>query len=142
MSRTMHIVVQFSLLVIWALVIISDSTITASCQTCTQPPYFWINPVRNYWNPNVGNITVKLDSLFATHSSEVPDAAARLEAGTRQWNNLDICAPSINFSDFGSQTFTQSEYQSNPPPSHVYFFVAPVEAASRKNNQLTAVTSV
>jgi hypothetical protein len=129
MSRTMHIVVQFSLLVIWALILISDSTITASSQTCTQPPYFWMNPVRNYWNPNVGNITVKLDSLFATHSPEVPDAAARLEAGTRQWNNLDICAPSINFSDFGSETFTQSEYQSNPPPSHVYFFVAPVEGS-------------
>lgn len=39
MSRTMHIVVQFSLLVIWALILISDSSITASSQSCTQPPY-------------------------------------------------------------------------------------------------------
>jgi len=129
MSRTTHIVVQFSLLVVWALVLISDSTITASCQTCTQPPYFWTNPIRNYWNPNVGNITVKLDSRFATHSPQVPDAAARLESGTRQWNNLDICAPTLNFSNFASKTFTQTEYQSNPPQSHVYFFVAHVDGS-------------
>ena len=130
MSRTTHIVVQFFLLVIWALILVGDSTIPVSSQTtCTgnQPPYSWQNPIRNYWNPDVGNISVKIDSLFATHSPEVPDVRARLEAGTRLWNNVNKCTANIHFIDFSSETFDQADYQSDPPPRHVYFFVAPTE---------------
>ena len=129
MSRTSHIVVQFFLLVIWALILVSDSTILVSSQTTcigNQPPYLWENPTRNYWNPNVGTISVKIDSLFATHSPEVPDVRARLEAGTRLWNNVNKCTANIHFIDFSSETFDQADYQSNPPPRHVYFFVTPV----------------
>jgi hypothetical protein len=84
-------VVQFLLLVLWGVVLLADSAISVSSQTCDQPPYLYTNPLRNFWNANIGNITVEMDQMFATQYPSVSDAAARIEAGHRGWNGQNLC---------------------------------------------------
>jgi hypothetical protein len=122
MSRRVHTVVQFSLLVLWV-VMVTDSTRSVSSQTCSNPAYSYTNPLRNFWNPNIGNIIVKIDERFTTQYPSVPDAVERIHAGNSEWNNLDICAPSINFVDFGTRSFTESEKTNQPPNGMVYWVV-------------------
>jgi hypothetical protein len=123
MSRRAHTVLQLLLLVLWGVVLLADNPRSVSSQTCSQPPYLYKNPLRNFWNPNIGNITVKIDQMFASQYPAVPDAAARIEAGHREWNNQNICAPSIHFVDFGTRSFTESEKTNEPPNGRVYWVV-------------------
>jgi hypothetical protein len=83
MSRGTHVVIQCLLLVLWAFVLMADNVRSVSSQSCSNPPYFWTipNPYRNFWNANIGNVTVEMDQMFATQYPSVPDAAARIEAG-------------------------------------------------------------
>jgi hypothetical protein len=80
----------------------ADNARSVSSQSCnsTNPPYDYTNPVRNFWNPNIGSVTVEMDSMFATQYPSVPDAAARIETGHREWNGQDLCASSLNFAGF------------------------------------------
>lgn len=130
MSRRAHTVVQSLLLVLWGVVLMADNARPVSSQSCNQPDYSYKNPLRNFWNPNIGNITVKIDQLFETQYPEVSDAVARIEAGNREWNNLDICASSINFIDFKTRSFTATEYSSPAPSGHVYWLVTEPNSGS------------
>ena len=123
MSKRAHTVAQFLLLALWVVVVVTDNVGSVSSQTCSQPPYLYTNPLRNFWNPNIGNITVKIDELFATQYPGVPDAVQRIEAGHREWNNRDICASGINFVDFGTRSFTDTEKTNKPPNGMVYWVV-------------------
>ena len=126
MSRRAHMVVQFLLLVLWGIVLTADNPRSVSSQDCSgspYPDYSYKNPRRNFWNPNLGSVTVKIDQAFTTQYPAVPDAAARIEAGHREWNGQDICAPGLNFADFGLQTFTETEKTSQPPNGQVYWVV-------------------
>jgi len=73
--------------------------------------------------PEPRTIIVKIDQTFATQYPAVPDAAARIEAGHREWNGQELCAPSLNFADFGLQTFTETEKTGQPPNGKVYWVV-------------------
>jgi hypothetical protein len=123
MSRTTHLVIQFLLLVVWAFVLMANNPRSASSQTCANPPYWWTNPLRNFWNKTAGNITVEMDELFGTHYPAAPDAAARIEAGQTAWNDQPICA-TVNFVGFNPRSFTESEKTSQPPNGKVYWIVA------------------
>jgi len=123
MSRRVHTVVQLLLLVLWVVVLVTDNAGSVSSQSCSNPPYLYTNPLRNFWNPNIGNITVKIDELFTTQYPAVPDAVERIHAGHSEWNNLDICASGINFVDFGTRSFTESEKTNEPPNGTVYWVV-------------------
>jgi hypothetical protein len=63
MSRRAHIVMQFFLLVLWAFVLMVDDPRPASCQSCSDPEYWWTvpNPYRNFWKATIGNVTVEID---------------------------------------------------------------------------------
>ena len=63
-SSRVHRVVQFLLLVLWVVVLVTDDARSVRSQSCSNPPYLWQSPLRNFWNPNSGNITVKIDELF------------------------------------------------------------------------------
>ena len=123
MSRRAHAVLQCLLLVLWGFVLLADNARSVSSQSseCSQPPYLYNNPRRNFWNPNIGNVTVKIDEMFTTQYPAVPNAAERITVGHSEWNNQDICAPSINFVDFGLQPFTEIEKNSQPPNGKVYW---------------------
>ena len=95
MSRRAHMVVQFLLLVLWGAVLLADSVISVNSQTCDQPPYLWTNPLRNFWNANIGNVTVEIDQMFANQYPSVPDAAERIEAGHRGWNGQLYVLPML-----------------------------------------------
>jgi len=123
MSRRAHMVVQCLLLVLWGVVLLADSAISVSSQTCDQPPYLYTNPLRNFWNANIGNITVEMDQMFATQYPSVSDAAARIEAGHREWNGQNLCAANVNFVGFGQRSFTETEKTSRPPDGRVYWVV-------------------
>lgn len=84
MSRRAHTVLQLLLLVLWGVVLTADNARSVGSQTCSQPPYLYTNPHRNFWNANIGNVTVSIDEMFATQYLAVPDAAARIEAGQRE----------------------------------------------------------
>lgn len=80
MSRTTHFVLQLCLLVIWVLLLSANNPVTVSSQTCTPPDYMWKNPLRKFWRPTIGNVVVKIDSLFGTQYPNVSDAATRISA--------------------------------------------------------------
>ena len=126
MSRRTHVVIQFLLLVLWAFVLMADNPRSASCQSCSNPPYFYKtpNPYRNFWNANIGNVTVEIDETFSTQYPSVPDAAARIEAGQREWNGQSLCAANVNFIGFSQRAFTTTEKTSAPPNAKVYWVVA------------------
>ena len=124
MSRNTHLVLQLCLSVIWVLIIFTDASVTVSSQACTQPDYMWQNPLRKFWRPNFGNVVVKIDSRFATQYPEAPDAVTRISAGHQLWNpqNSGICA-GITFTGFGTQAFSQTDYDAEAPAGHVYWQV-------------------
>lgn len=130
MSRRVHTVVQIWLLVLWVVVLMTDNARSVSSQSCTNPAYSYTNPLRNFWNPNIGNITVKIDEIFITQFPYVPDAVERIQAGQSEWNNLNLCASSINFVDFGVRSFTQTEYTSPAPSGKVYWLVTEPNSGS------------
>src|SRR5215212_4628357 len=105
MSRKAHLLFQLCLLVIWVFILLADTSVIVSSQTCNQPPYRWENPLRKFWRPNFGNVIVKIDSRFATQYPEAPDAVMRISAGHQMWNS-DTCS-GVTFMDFGTQPFTQ-----------------------------------
>src|SRR5688572_19293394 len=150
MSRRAHMVVQFLLLVLWGVVLLADDPRSVRSQSCSQPPYWWMNPLRHFWNPNIGNVTVKIDQMFATQYPAVPDAAERIQAGHSEWNDLNICAPSIKFVDFGLRSFTETEKTNRPPNGMVYWVVkdpqngsyAGIQAFSSGNRVLSAIARV
>ncbi|HEU4710557.1 MAG TPA: hypothetical protein VFS76_03285 [Pyrinomonadaceae bacterium] len=96
---------------------------SVNSQSCSNPPYLHTNPLRNFWNPNLGSVIVKIDQMFTTQYLAVPDAASRIETGHREWNDQDICALSLHFTDFSLQTFTETEKSSQPPNGKVYWVV-------------------
>ena len=130
MSRSTHVVIQFVLLVLWAFVLTADNPRSASCQSCDNPQYFWTNPLRNFWNANIGNVTVEIDQTFSTQYPSVPDAAARLEAGHREWNGQSLCAANVNFISFTQRAFTATEKTSQPPNGKVYWVVTDPQSGS------------
>ena len=123
MSRRVHTVVQLFLVVLWVVVLATQYARSVSSQSCSNPPYLYTNPLRNFWDPNIGNITVKIDERFTTHYPSVPDAVERIQGGHSEWNNLDMCASEIEFSDFGTRSFTESEINSPAPFGRVYWIV-------------------
>jgi hypothetical protein len=64
-----------------------------------------------------------MDSMFATQYPSVPDAAARIETGHREWNGQDLCDSSLNFAGFSQRSFTDTEKTSRPPNGRVYWVV-------------------
>jgi hypothetical protein len=106
------------------------SVSSQDCNSAPYPDYDYKNPLRNFWNPNLGTVTVKIDQMFTTQYSAVPDAAARIEAGQREWNGQDICAPSFNFADFGTRSFSETEYNSPAPVGRVYWLVSEPNSGS------------
>ena len=114
MSRRAHMVLQLLLLVLWGVVLLADNARSVSSQSCSQPPYWWTNPVRNFWNANIGNVAVKIDQMFTTQYPSVPDAPERIQAGHSEWNGQDLGASSLNFVDFGLRSFTETEKTSQP----------------------------
>jgi hypothetical protein len=132
MSQRAHVVIQFVLLVLWAFVLMADNPRYASCQSCSNPQYFWTspNPYRNFWNANIGNVTVEIDEMFSTQYPSVPDAAARIEAGQREWNGQNLCAANVNFVGFSLRAFTATEKTSQPPNAKVYWVVADPQTGS------------
>jgi hypothetical protein len=125
MSRRTHVVIQCLLLVLWGFVLMADNARSVNSQSCSNPPYYWTipHPYRNFWNANIGNVTVEIDQMFATQYPSVPDAAARIEAGHRGWNGQDLCAANVNFVGFGQRSFTETEKNSEPPNGRVYWVV-------------------
>lgn len=99
----------------------ADNARSVSSQSCSDPPYAFV-PFRNFWNPNIGNYTVKIDQVFTTQYPAVTDAVERIQAGNSEWNNLDSCIPP-HFVDFGTRSFTETEKTSQPPSGTVYWVV-------------------
>lgn len=123
MSRRAHLVTQIVLLMVWVVILIIDSGVPVSSQSCNQPDYMWKNPLRKYWKPNLGDVTVKIDSRFATQNpQEAPDAVSRIAAGHQKWNDSQICS-GVKFVNFDAQAFTQTDYSSAAPAGHVYWQV-------------------
>jgi len=113
--------------------LMADNPRSASCQDCTSAPYgpySYNNPRRNFWNANIGNVTVEIDEMFATQYPSVPDAAARIEAGQREWNGQDLCAANVNFVGFTQRAFTATEKTSQPPYAKVYWVVQDPQSGS------------
>jgi hypothetical protein len=81
MSRKTHVVIQLLLLVVWAFVLIADNARSVISQGCSNPPYLYTNPLRNYWKATIGNVTVEIDQAFTTHYPAAPDADVRIELG-------------------------------------------------------------
>lgn len=121
MSRATHFAVQLCLVIIWALLLMANGSVTVSSQTCPQPDYMWKNPLRKFWRPTIGNVVVKIDSLFVTQYPGVSDAASRISAGHQMWN--DATCWSGKFIDFGQRSFTQAEYDTQPPSGQVWWLV-------------------
>ena len=122
MSRSTHVVIQFLLLVVWAFVLMADNASSVSSQSCTNPQYSWMNPLRNFWPENIGNIPVEMDQTISAHYPSAPDAAARIEEGQRGWNGQGLCTL-ISFEGFTERFFTETEKTSQPPAGKVYWAV-------------------
>ena len=125
---------QFFLLVLWAFVLMVDNPRSASCQSCSNPEYWWTvpNPYRNFWKATIGNVTVEIDQMFLTQYPSVTDAADRIEAGQREWNghSQDFCAANVNFIGFSERAFTAAEKTSQPQNGKVYWVVADPSSGS------------
>ena len=121
MSRKAHLLFQLCLLVIWVLILLVDTSVVVSSQTCIQPPYMREDPLRKFWRPNFGNVIVKIDSRFASQYPDAPDAVIRISAGHQMWNSRTCSG--VTFSDFGAQSFTQAEYDNPAPSGRVYWQV-------------------
>src|SRR5678815_2952720 len=132
MSRRTHVVIQCLLLVLWAFVLMADNARSVSSQSCSNPQYYWTIPnhFKNFWNANIGNVTVEIDEMFSTQYPSVPDAAARIEAGQREWNGQDLCAANVNFVGFSQRAFTATEKTSQPPYAKVYWVVQDPQSGS------------
>jgi len=91
MSRRTHFVIQFLLLVVWAFVLMADNARSVSSQSCNNPRYSYMNPLRNFWPANIGNVPVEMDETISSHYPSAPDAAARIEEGQRGWNSRGMC---------------------------------------------------
>lgn len=130
MSRRAHAAIQFLLLVLWGFVLMADNASSVSSQICSNPPYAFTNPPRNFWNATIGNVIVEMDQMIATQYPSVPDAAARIEAGQRGWNGQDLCATNVNFVGFGLRSFTESEKTSQPPNGKIYWVVKDPQSGS------------
>jgi hypothetical protein len=135
---------QFFLLVLWAFVLMVDNPRRASCQSCSNPDYWWTvpNPYRNFWKATIGNVTVEIDQMFLTQYTSVTDAADRIEAGQSAWNGhgADFCAANVNFIGFSERAFTATEKTSQPPNGKVYWVV--VEPSSRSYAGIIAYYSL
>ena len=76
MSRSTHVVIQFLLLVVWAFVLMADNARSVSSQSCNNPQYFYMNPLRNFWPANIGNVPVEMDETISSHYPAAPDASS------------------------------------------------------------------
>jgi hypothetical protein len=124
MSHREHMVVEFLFMVLFGIVLMADNPRLVSSQSCSDPPYFYPTyPLRNFWNANIGNVTVEIDQMFATQYPFVLDAAERIKEGHIQWNGHDLCAAHVNFVGFGLRPFTETEKTSQPPNGKVYWVV-------------------
>lgn len=82
-----------------------------------------MNPLRNFWPANIGNVPVEMDETISSHYPSAPDAAARIEEGQRGWNSRGMCT-TISFEGFNQRFFTETEKNSQPPAGKVYWAVA------------------
>jgi hypothetical protein len=123
MSKTSkHRVAQAFLLIVWLGILITEIAPPVESQTCGNRPQFYnptIPPPLAYWQPGILDVTVKMDTRFASMHAE---ATQRISDGNKKWNSFLTCAL-VRFTDFGTVTFTQAQYDNAAPQHHVYWQV-------------------
>lgn len=121
-SKHKHRVAQLFLLIVWLGIVITEIAPPVESQTCGNRPQFY-NPLTppplSYWQPGILNVTVKIDTRFASMHA---NAIQGIMDGNKKWNSFLTCAL-VRFTDFGTVTFTQAQYDNPPPQQHVYWQV-------------------
>jgi hypothetical protein len=117
-------ILQTLLLLAWITLVFFELTIPVQSQGCFPPLVTpgYLNPINvtwGSWRPAIGNVTVKIDGVFASFT---PDATFRIEDGQRKWNSPLTCS-GVNFTNFEDVLFTPQDLVNDAPFGEVHWEV-------------------
>ena len=123
-QATIDRILQSVLLLVWVTIVLIEVTIPVQSQGCLPPLVTpgYLNPItitQGSWRPAIGNVTVKIDSSFATFTS---DATFRIADGQQKWNSTLTCS-AVNFTNFEDVLFTPQDLLNDAPFGEVHWEV-------------------